>query len=197
MVALDQLVCATALQTIHQDLGASMTSLERTVNAFSLSFAALMIPGLVVFASASAARALATNIGLLIAGRVLQGVGRHVDPEDPLPGQTLRDGAADERAAHDGETHHGSVDAHDSAALVRRRGRGQERQSRRRDPNILLVAASMFPLGWALVRSGPAGWAGGEVLGSLAGGLVLLAGFVGWERRATEPTHGLRPDIPA
>ncbi|HEX3957692.1 MAG TPA: MFS transporter, partial [Trebonia sp.] len=39
IVALDQLVVATALQTIRKDLGASMASLEWTVNAFSLSFA--------------------------------------------------------------------------------------------------------------------------------------------------------------
>src|SRR6266540_1266381 len=75
VVALDQLVVATALQTIRRDLNASMESLEWTVNAFSLSFAALMIPGaelgdrigrkraylsgLVLFAIASAACALA------------------------------------------------------------------------------------------------------------------------------------------
>ncbi|MCW2547968.1 MAG: drug resistance transporter, EmrB/QacA subfamily, partial [Mycobacterium sp.] len=91
IVALDQLVVATALQTIRRDLGASMASLEWTVNAFSLSFAALMIPGaelgdrigrkrayligLVVFAMASAACALAPNVGLLITARVLQGAG--------------------------------------------------------------------------------------------------------------------------
>src|SRR3954462_13175560 len=44
IVALDQLVVATALQTIREDLDASMASLEWTVSAFSLSFAALMIP---------------------------------------------------------------------------------------------------------------------------------------------------------
>jgi MFS family permease len=89
VVALDQLVVATALQTIHRDLGASMAGLEWTVNAFSLSFAALMIPGaelgdrigrkrtymlgLVVFALASIGCALAPSIGPLLAARVIQG----------------------------------------------------------------------------------------------------------------------------
>ncbi|HVV30752.1 MAG TPA: MFS transporter [Mycobacteriales bacterium] len=91
IVALDQLVVATALQTIRRDLDASMASLEWTVNAFSLSFAALMIPGadlgdrigrkrayllgLIVFAVASASCALAPNVGLLITARVVQGAG--------------------------------------------------------------------------------------------------------------------------
>jgi MFS family permease len=91
VVALDQLVVATALQTIRDDLNASMTSQEWTVGAFSLSFAALMIPGaeigdrvgrkrtyligLVLFGLASIACALAPSIGLLITARVLQGAG--------------------------------------------------------------------------------------------------------------------------
>ncbi|HVX47709.1 MAG TPA: MFS transporter [Mycobacteriales bacterium] len=91
VVALDQLVVSTALQTIHRDLHASMAGLEWTVNAFALSFAALMIPaaelgdrlgrkrtyllGLVVFAIASAGCALAPSIGPLIAARIVQGGG--------------------------------------------------------------------------------------------------------------------------
>ncbi|SFC65350.1 drug resistance transporter, EmrB/QacA subfamily [Nocardioides terrae] len=91
IVALDQLVVSTAINTIRADLDASMESLEWTVNAFSLSFAALMIPcaeigdrigrrrtyliGLLVFGVASAACALAPSIGLLIAARVVQGAG--------------------------------------------------------------------------------------------------------------------------
>jgi EmrB/QacA subfamily drug resistance transporter len=91
VVALDQLVVATALQTIRVDLHASIESLEWTVNAFSLSLATLLIPGaqlgdrigrkrtltigLSVFAVASAACALSPTIGLLLAARVLQGAG--------------------------------------------------------------------------------------------------------------------------
>jgi len=91
IVALDQLVVATALQTIRRDLHASMAGLEWTVNAFSLSFAALLIPsselgdrigrkrtyllGLAVFAAASAACALAPNVAVLITARVVQGAG--------------------------------------------------------------------------------------------------------------------------
>jgi EmrB/QacA subfamily drug resistance transporter len=91
MVALDVTVVSTALSTIRHDLGASINELEWTVNAYSLSFAVLLITGaalgdrlgrrrmfavgLGLFAAASAACALSPNIGLLIAARAVQGAG--------------------------------------------------------------------------------------------------------------------------
>jgi MFS family permease len=47
MVALDVLVVSTALSTIRQQLGASIDELEWTVNAYSLSFAVLLITAFV------------------------------------------------------------------------------------------------------------------------------------------------------
>ena len=91
MVALDTLVVSTALSTIRVDLGASIQELEWTVNAYSLSFAVLLMTasalgdrygrrrlfstGLAVFALSSAACALAPSAGLLIAARAVQGAG--------------------------------------------------------------------------------------------------------------------------
>ncbi|MFL5840871.1 MAG: MFS transporter [Thermoleophilaceae bacterium] len=91
MAALDTLVVSTALSTIRIDLGASLTSLEWTVNAYNLSFAVLLMTatalgdrygrrnmyalGLGLFAAASAVCALAPNVGLLIAARAVQGAG--------------------------------------------------------------------------------------------------------------------------
>src|SRR5438128_5952663 len=91
MAALDTLVVSTALSTIRLDLHASIEQLEWTVNAYNLSFAVLLITGaalgdrfgrrklyavgLGLFAAASAASALAPNVGLLIAARALQGAG--------------------------------------------------------------------------------------------------------------------------
>jgi len=91
MAALDTLVVATALSTIRIDLGASIESLEWTVNAYNLSFAVLLITaaalgdrygrrrfyaaGLALFAVASAGCALAPDAGWLIAARAVQGVG--------------------------------------------------------------------------------------------------------------------------
>ena len=45
---------------------------------------------------------------------------------------------------------------------------------------------------WGLVRGNAAGWGSAEVLISLAGGAVLIAAFVAWERRAREPMLPLR-----
>src|SRR4051812_50203286 len=48
MAALDTLVVASALTTIKRDLGASLTDLEWTVNAYNLSFAVLLVPAAVL-----------------------------------------------------------------------------------------------------------------------------------------------------
>jgi EmrB/QacA subfamily drug resistance transporter len=91
MVALDGLVVITALSTIREDLGASIAELEWTVNAFTLSFAVLLMTGAVLgdrfgrrrvfvaglglFTAASAACALTPDAGWLIAARAVQGAG--------------------------------------------------------------------------------------------------------------------------
>src|SRR4029077_7834567 len=91
MIFLDALVVTTALSTIRQDLRASIEALEWTVNAYNLSFAVLLLTGaalgdrlgrrrmfaagLTLFVVASAACALAGNIGALIAARAVQGAG--------------------------------------------------------------------------------------------------------------------------
>src|SRR5215211_6454397 len=91
MAALDTLVVSTALPTIRLDLGASVSELEWTVNAYNLSFAVMLVTaaalgdrlgrrrlyavGLIGFAIASAASALSPTVGWLIAARAVQGVG--------------------------------------------------------------------------------------------------------------------------
>src|SRR5206468_12384320 len=45
MVTLDNLVVSTALPRIRVDLGASLESLEWTVNAYTLAFAVLLLTG--------------------------------------------------------------------------------------------------------------------------------------------------------
>lgn len=91
MVALDNLVVTMALPSIREHLHASLAQLEWTVNAYTLTFAVLLLPaaalgdrlgrrrvfiaGMAVFTVASAAAALAPNAGALVAARTLQGVG--------------------------------------------------------------------------------------------------------------------------
>src|SRR6202030_907022 len=91
MVALDSQVVTTALATIRWDFGASIETLQWTVNAYNLSFAVLLLTGaalgdrfgrrrmfaagIALFVLASAACALSTTIGGLIAARSAQGAG--------------------------------------------------------------------------------------------------------------------------
>ena len=89
--ALDRLVVAIALPAIKTDLGAQVADLEWTVNAYTLSFAVLLLTGgalgdrfgrrrmftigVAIFTAGSAAAALAPTIGALVAARAVQGVG--------------------------------------------------------------------------------------------------------------------------
>jgi EmrB/QacA subfamily drug resistance transporter len=91
MAVLDNLVVSVALPTIHRELGASIQSLEWTVNAYVLSYAMLLLTGaalgdrfgrkrmfvvgLAIFTAASAGAALAPNTDLLVAARAVQGAG--------------------------------------------------------------------------------------------------------------------------
>jgi EmrB/QacA subfamily drug resistance transporter len=91
MVVLDNLVVTTALPSIRRDLGGGLQALEWTVNAYTLTFAVLLLTGaalgdrfgrrrmfvigLGLFTLASAGAALAPDTGALIAARALQGAG--------------------------------------------------------------------------------------------------------------------------
>jgi EmrB/QacA subfamily drug resistance transporter len=91
VVILDVMVVATALTALRRGLGASLADLEWTVNAYTLSFAVLLMTaaalgdrlgrrrvfaaGLALFAVASAGCALAPDTSVLIAARVVQGAG--------------------------------------------------------------------------------------------------------------------------
>src|SRR5213592_2726401 len=91
MATLDNLVVTTAIPVIRKDLHASVESLEWTVNAYTLTFAVLLLTGaalgdrfgrrrmlaigLGIFTVSSAAAALAPSAGALIAARAAQGVG--------------------------------------------------------------------------------------------------------------------------
>jgi EmrB/QacA subfamily drug resistance transporter len=91
MASLDNLVVTTALPSIRAHLHASLEGLQWTVNAYTLTFAVLLLTGatlgerygrrrlfiigLGLFTAGSAAAALAPGIGALVAARAIQGVG--------------------------------------------------------------------------------------------------------------------------
>ena len=91
MASLDNLVVSTALPVIRVHLHAGLSGLEWTVNAYTLTFAVLLLSaaamgerfgrrrifvlGIAVFTASSAVAALAPSIGVLVAARAIQGAG--------------------------------------------------------------------------------------------------------------------------
>jgi EmrB/QacA subfamily drug resistance transporter len=231
MGALDTLVVSTALPTIRLDLGASISELEWTVNAYNLSFAVMLITaaalgdrfgrrrlyalGLVGFALASALCALAPNVGWLIAARAVQGVGAAFmmslglalltaafPPERRGTAIGLFSAVTGIAVASGPLVGGAVVNGLDwtwifwlnvpigllAAPFVVARLRESFGPETALDlPGLGLVTAGAFGIVWALVRGNAAGWASLEVLGALAAGLLLVAAFVAWERRAPAP----------
>ena len=91
MVMLDNTVVNVALPTIQNELHASISALEWTVNAYTLTFAVLLVTGgrlgdlfgrrrvfligVVIFAASSAAIGFAPDDTWLVIGRAIQGAG--------------------------------------------------------------------------------------------------------------------------
>src|SRR6188768_3208669 len=91
MVSLDNLVVTTAIPVIRLDLHASLESLSWTVNAYTLTFAVLLLTGAAlgdrfgrrrmfaigvgIFTAASVVAALAPNVEVLNVARAVQGLG--------------------------------------------------------------------------------------------------------------------------
>jgi EmrB/QacA subfamily drug resistance transporter len=57
---------------------------------------------------------------------------------------------------------------------------------------LALVTGGSLGIVWGLVRGNQAGWASPEVVASLAVGALLVAAFVAWELRASEPMLPMR-----
>ena len=113
MVSLDNLVVTMALPVIKHDLGASLADLKWMVNAYTLTFAVLLITGaalgdrfgrkrvfivgMAIFIGGSALAALAPSTEILIIARAIQGVGGAI--VTPLTLTILSAAVAPERRA--------------------------------------------------------------------------------------------------
>ena len=113
MVSLDNLVVTMALPVIKADLGASLADLQWMVNAYTLTFAVLLITGAAlgdrfgrkrvfiigmgIFIGGSALAALAPSTEVLIIARAIQGVGGAI--VTPLTLTILSAAVAPERRA--------------------------------------------------------------------------------------------------
>jgi EmrB/QacA subfamily drug resistance transporter len=236
MAALDTLVVSTSLTTIRLDLGASVAQLEWTVNAYNLSFAVMLITaaalgdrygrrafyvaGLGLFAAASAASALAPNVGWLIAARAVQGVGAALvltlglallsaafPPERrgtaiglfsavtgiAVASGPLVGGAIAEGLAWEWIFWLNVPIGLAAIPLVLARIEESFGGDTGLDlRGLALVSAGSFGIVWGLVRGNAVGWGSFEVLASLAAGAMLIAAFVAWEQRAREPMLPMR-----
>jgi EmrB/QacA subfamily drug resistance transporter len=236
IVVLDLLVVATALSTIRRALGASIEQLEWTVNAYTLTFAVLLMSaaalgdrfgrrrvfavGLGLFAAASAACALAPDVGWLIAARAVQGAGAATVM--PLALALLNSAFPPERrgwamgifggvtgaAATVGPVLGGAITqglawqwifwinvpiAVLAIPLVLLRIPESYGPRARLDlPGLALGSGAALGLVWGLVRGNSAGWGSAEVVTALAAGAALVAGFVAWELRARSPLLPMR-----
>jgi EmrB/QacA subfamily drug resistance transporter len=236
MVALDVTVVSTALSTIRMHLDASVDQLEWTVNAYGLSFAVLLMTGsalgdrfgrrrlfvlgMVLFVAASAACALATSVGFLIAARTVQGAGAAII--SPVSLALLSAAFPPERRAWalgvfggitglavvGGPVVGGAITQGLAwqwifwlnvpiglAAIPFVRRQIEESFGPRASldaPGLVLVTVAALGIVWGLVRGNDAGWGSVEVIATLAAGVVASVAFVIWELRAREPMLPMR-----
>ncbi len=236
MVVLDAVVVVTALPRMQRDLHVGVSSLQWTVTAYGIAFAAGIITaaalgdrfgrrlvfncGLALFTLASAVCALAPNMAELVAARTVQGLGAAVVL--PLSLTILTTAFPPEKRGMIVGVYGGlaglavalgpivggvitqainwqwifwiNVPIGFAAALLGTRLLPESRGAPERLDlaGALLVSAGVVALVWALTRAGDAGWASGEIIGSLTGGSLLLAAFVWREHRTAAPMVPLR-----
>jgi EmrB/QacA subfamily drug resistance transporter len=236
MVALDVTVVATALSSIRLHLGASIEQLEWTVNAYGLSFAVLLMTGsalgdrfgrrrlfaggMALFVAASAACALAPDVGTLIAARAVQGAGAAVVAPVSLAmlgaafpperrGRALGIyGGITGLAVLGGPVVGGAITQGLAwqwifwlnvpiglAAIpfvLRRMDESFGPRAALDAPGLGLVTGAALGIVWGLVRGNTSGWGSLEVVGTLGAGVVFAVLFVVWELRAGEPMLPMR-----
>jgi len=236
MVTLDNLVVSTALPVIRVDLGANIESLQWTVNAYTLAYAVFLLTGaalgdrfgrrrmfilgVALFASASAAAALAPSVSALIVARAIQGLGAAF--VTPLSLTLLSDAVPEHRrglaigawsgvaglgvalgpviggAIVDGLSWHWIFWVNVPIALVmlplawRVLAESRGPNSALDPRGLVLAGTGLLGLTYGIVRADALGWTSPIVLGGIAGGLVLLGLFLFWEGRAPQPMLPLR-----
>ena len=235
-MALDTVVVATALSTVRLHLHASIGQLEWTVNAYNLSFAVLLMTasalgdrfgrrrmfvfGLGLFSLASAACALSSDVGFLIAARAVQGAGAAFIL--PLALALLTAAFPPEKrgtaigmfsavtgiAVALGPIVGGAIvqgiawqwifwlNVPIGIALIplawRRLEESRGPNSTLDLPGLALASTGLLGVVWGLVRGNEVGWGSAEIVGALAGGALLVALFVLWELRAEAPMLPMR-----
>src|SRR5579872_3040653 len=237
VVVIDNTILNTALPTLARVLHAGTSSLQWITDAYTLCFAALLIPagalgdrygrrlsllgGLTVFALGSAAAAFASGAGMLIAARVVMGLGaafvmpatlsilNSVFPPRERPQAIAAWSAVAGVGIVIGPTLGGLLLSHfwwgsvfliniplvavalAGVALVVPET-AQPGGHRLDLIGTLLVAGSLAAIVDAIIEAPERGWTGPVTLAELAAGLVALGAFGWWELRVAHPLIDLR-----
>jgi EmrB/QacA subfamily drug resistance transporter len=233
MIMLDNTVVNVALPSIQRDLGASVSALEWTINGYTLSFAVLLATGgrlgdifgrrrgflfgIVVFALSSATAGLAQETWMLVASRIVQGVGAAFMLPATL--SIITDAfPAEERGKAMGTWAGVSAlalaigpvvggllteevswraifylnlpvaAAGVAAALFAVRESRDHTVGREVDyAGVTVLTAGLTALVLALIEGNSWGWDSAAIVGLFAGAAIMLAAFVWIERRVTAP----------
>lgn len=237
LVVLDLFAVSTALPTLRVTLHATITTLDWTITSYTLTFAALLmtaaalgdrwgrravyIGGLLLFAGASAACALASDGATLVGARAVQGIGAAVTMATALalinaafpPARRGRAmgvfGAVTGVATALGPILGGIITQALSwsyifwinvpigvaaAACVALRIPRDHASSRRSVdlPGLVLGGTAVLALVWGVIRAAVHGWGDGPVIGSIVLGVALSVSLLLWERLASRPMIPLR-----
>src|SRR6266851_3829598 len=236
MASLDNLVVTTALPSIRAHLHASLAGLQWTVNAYTLTFAVLLltgatlgerygrrrmfVAGLGLFTLGSAAAALAPSIGLLVAARALQRVGAAVlipltltllsaavTPErrglalgawGAVGGLAIAIGPLVGGAVVEGASWQWIFWLNVPIGIVllpfawRRLTESYGPATRLDLRGVALASLGLLGIVLGVVRGNDHGWTSMTVLPPMVAGALLVAAFLWWETRASEPMLPLR-----
>ncbi|MGH3068688.1 MAG: MFS transporter [Streptosporangiaceae bacterium] len=237
VVVIDNTILNTALPTLARVLHAGTSSLQWIADAYTLCFAALLVPagalgdrygrrfslvgGLAVFALGSAAAAFASGTGMLIAARVVMGLGaafvmpatlsilNAVFPPRERPQAIAAWSAVAGVGIVIGPTLGGLLLSHfwwgsvfliniplvaaALAGVVLTVPETAEPGNHRLDfAGTLMIAGALFLLVDAIIEAPTRGWTGPVTLAEIAAGLAGLGLFTWWELRIPNPLIDLR-----
>jgi EmrB/QacA subfamily drug resistance transporter len=232
MIMLDNTIVNVALPSIQKALKTTPESLEWTINAYVISFGALILlggklgdrygrkriflVGLAVFSLASAACALAQTDSQLIAARIVQGFGGAMlnplslsilvaaFPRKQLPTAIGVWAGISGLGLAIGPLLGGFlVEQYSWSAVfwvnlpvgIIAMGVTAWAVHESRDPNAhsldvvgtSLVTSSLFLLIWGLIKTNEHSWVSAYTLSFIGIGLALMAGFLYWESRHSDP----------
>src|SRR6266581_648552 len=184
MGSLDNLVVTTALPSIRAHLHASLAGLQWTVNAYTLTFAVLLLTGATLGERFGRRRVFVAGLGLGAWGAV----GGLAIAIGPLVG-----GAVVESASWQWIFWLNVPIGIVLLPLARMKLTESYGPATRLDlPGLVLASVGLLGIVLGVVRGNDHGWTSLTVLPPIVIGVLLVAGFAAWELRAPEPMLSLQ-----